>query len=40
MICLFEVEILREFGIKHNRYVAYQVALVGEITIRFFSNLV
>ena len=30
---------LRKFRIKHNRYVAYRVALVGEITIRFFSNL-
>ena len=29
----------REFGIRDVRYVNYRVALVGEITIRFFSNL-
>ena len=32
-------QLIREFGIKHNRYVNYSVALVGEITIRFLSNL-
>ena len=31
--------ILREFGIRDVRYVNYRVALVGEITIRFLSNL-
>lgn len=31
--------LIREFGIKHNRYANYRVGLVGEITIRFFSNL-
>ena len=39
MICLFEVEILREFGIKHNRYANCCVAQVGEIAIRVLSNL-
>ncbi|KDR52974.1 hypothetical protein HMPREF1991_00929 [Hoylesella loescheii DSM 19665 = JCM 12249 = ATCC 15930] len=29
---------LREFRIKHNRYVNYRVALIGEKTIRFLSN--
>ena len=28
-----------EFGIKAIRYVNYRVVLVGEITIRFLSNL-
>ena len=32
--------ILREFGIRYVRYVNYRVALVGEIGIRFLSNLV
>ena len=27
---------LRKFRIKHKRYVNYRVALVGEITTRFF----
>jgi len=31
--------IIREFGIKLNRYVNYRVALAGEITSRIFSNL-
>ena len=31
--------ILREFGIRYVRYVNYRVALVGEIAIRFLSNL-
>ena len=31
--------ILREFGIRDVRYVNYRVALVGEIAIRFLSNL-
>ena len=30
---------LREFGIRDVRFVNYRVALVGEITIRFLSNL-
>ena len=38
MICLFEVEILREFGIKHNRYANCCVALVGEIVIRLLAQ--
>ena len=37
MICLLEVEILREFGIKHNRYANCCVALVGEIVIRLLA---
>jgi len=37
MICLFEVEILREFGIKHNRYANCCVAQVGEIVIRLLA---
>ena len=31
--------ILRQFGIRYVRYVNYRVALVGEIAIRFLSNL-
>ena len=31
--------ILREFGIRDVRYVNYRVTLVGEIIIRFLSNL-
>ena len=31
--------ILREFGIRYVRYVNYRVVLVGEIAIRFLSNL-
>ena len=31
--------ILREFGIRDVRYVNYRVALVGEIGLRFLSNL-
>ena len=31
--------ILREFGIRYVCYVNYRVALVGEIAIRFLSNL-
>ena len=30
---------LREFAIRDVRFVNYRVALVGEITIRFLSNL-
>ena len=30
----------REFGIRDTRYVNYRIALVGESTIRFLSNLV
>jgi len=30
---------IREFGIKDVRYVNYRIALVGEIAIRFLSNL-
>ena len=30
---------LREFGIRDVRHVNYRVALVGEIAIRFLSNL-
>ena len=41
MVCSAPTYIfLRKFRIKHNRYVAYRVAPVGMITIRFFSNLV
>ena len=29
----------REFGIRYVRYVNYHMALVGEIAIRFLSNL-
>lgn len=29
-------ECLRKFGIKDVRYVNYRIALVGEITIRFY----
>ena len=31
--------ILRQFGIRYVRYVNYRIALVGEIAIRFLSNL-
>ena len=31
---------LREFGIKHNRYVNCRMALAGEIAIFYPSNLV
>ncbi len=31
--------ILRGFGIRYVHYVNYRVALVGEIAIRFLSNL-
>ena len=32
--------VCREFGIRDARYVNYRIALVGEIAIRFLSNLV
>ena len=38
MICLFEVEILREFGIKYSRYANCCVALVGEIVISLLAQ--
>ena len=28
---------MREFGIKHNRYANWRVALVGEIVIRLLA---
>jgi len=28
---------MREFGIKHNRYANYRIALVGEIVIRLLG---
>ena len=34
------IYIIREFGIRDVRYADYRVALVGEIAIRFLSNLV
>ena len=34
-----KAQTLRKFRIKHKRYVNYRVALVGEITTRFLSNL-
>ena len=36
---LRKAQTLRKFRIKHKRYVNYRVALVGEITTRFLSNL-
>ena len=30
---------LREFGIKATRYANYRVALIGEVAMRFLSNL-
>ena len=36
----YTIYIIREFGIRDVRYVNYRVALVGEIAIRFLSNLV
>ena len=30
---------IREFGIKHNRYVNYRMVPVGETSIRFFQIL-
>ena len=34
-----KLKALYEFGLKHNRYDNYRVALVGEIIIRYLSNL-
>ena len=34
------IYIIRELGIRYVRYADYRVALVGETTIRFLSNLV
>ena len=36
---LRKAQTLRKFRIKHKCYVNYRVALVGEITTRFLSNL-
>ena len=36
---VFIVHILREFGIREARYANYCYAVVGDITIRFLSNL-
>ncbi|KDR52448.1 hypothetical protein HMPREF1991_01468 [Hoylesella loescheii DSM 19665 = JCM 12249 = ATCC 15930] len=33
------VHILREFGIREARYANYRYAVVGDIAIRFLSNL-
>ena len=30
---VMKYKFMREFGIKHNRYAKYRVALVGEIVI-------
>ena len=35
-----ELKILRQFGIKHNRYAFCCVAIVGEKAISYLSNLV
>ena len=36
---LFSIKTLREFGIRKIRYANYRYAVVGDIAIRFLSNL-
>ena len=36
---VFIVHLLREFGIRETRYVNNRYAVVGDISIRFLSNL-
>ena len=36
----YTIYIIRELGIRDVRYADYRIALVGEIAIRFLSNLV
>ena len=36
---VFIVHLLREFGIRETRYVNNRYAVVGDIAIRFLSNL-
>ena len=31
--------VIREFGIRETRYANYRIAVVGDIAIRFLSNL-